>query len=345
MPDDAKRSEIESIIGRSLLTAETFASELRRRIVSKLSRVRDIFSPSRLLDLARDVLDEFEPILAQAMTDAELAAWVAGTNSVVRILPAPVRQVLEGAVALAPAGPPGGLVASLLAGGADEPIIRFPLIERAAESLLERNIVTRSEFDILGQEARSRALTVAAQESEDAIATIRDVLAETISEGASLSEFRKRLGEGLDGSFIGPSHRENVYRTNIQAAFHQAHDELADDPIVSEVFPYQEYLPIKDGRVREEHLALATLGLNGTGIYRRDDKEFWSLFTPPWGYMCRCGVNLLSVEAAARKGVVEARRWERTGVPPIDPEHRLQDIPFRPEGDFVGGLRLSMENE
>ena len=108
-----------------------------------------------------------------------------------------------------------------------------------------------------------------------------------------------------------------------------------------EIFPYQEILPIKDGRVREEHLALASLGLSGTGVYRRDD-PMWDLFTPPWGYQCRCGVNLLTVEAAARKGVGEARRWERTGEPPVNPEHRLDAIPFRPEPDFVGGRRLSL---
>ena len=82
-------------------------------------------------------------------------------------------------------------------------------------------------------------------------------------------------------------------------------------------------------------------GLNGTSVYRRDD-PMWDLFTPPWGYQCRCGVNLLTVEAAARKGVVEARRWERTGEPPVNPEHRLDAIPFRPEPGFVGDRRLSL---
>jgi len=272
MPGDAKRSEIEAIIGRSLLTAETFATELRERLTD--------LSPDGILQAARAVLDQFEPILAQALTDAELAAWVAGTDSVVRILPSLAREALEVSAAL----PPTGRVTSLLAGGADEPIVRFPLIERAAESLLERNIVTRPEFDTLGREARARAFTVAAQDSEDAISTIRDVLAETIDQGASLGEFRERLGERLDGSFIGPAHRENVYRTNIQASFHQAHDELADDPIVREIFPYQSIDPIDDGRTRENHLALKTLGLNGTNVYRRDD-PFWDLFLPPWGFM------------------------------------------------------------
>jgi len=273
MPGDAKRREIEAIIGRSLLTAEVFATELREELVN--------LSPAGILTAARQVLDRWEPLLAQMLTEAELAAWVAGTDAVVRILPSLAREALEVSAGL----PPIGRVTALLTGGPGEPIISFPLIERAAESLLERNIVSRPEFDRLGREARARAFTVARQDSEDAISTIRDVLAETIDQGASLSEFRKRLGEGLDGSFIGPSHRETVYRTNIQAAFTQAHDELADNPIVREVFPFREYLPIKDGRTRDEHLALATLGLDGTGVYFASD-PFWDVFSIPWAFNC-----------------------------------------------------------
>lgn len=325
---DAKREIVESIIGRSLLTAEVFATELRQRLTD--------LSPDGILVAARAVLNEFEPLLAQMLTEAELAAWVAGTDSVVRILPSLAREALEVSAAL----PPIGRVTALLTGGPGEPIITFPLIERAAESLLERHIVSRPEFDRLGREARRRSFTVAQQDSEDALDTIRNTLAETIEQGASLQTFRKKLGEDLDGSFIGPSHRELVYRNAIQSSFHRAHDELADNPIVREVFPYQEIFPIKDGRVREEHLALASLGLNGTGVYRRDD-PFWDFFTPPWAHACRCGVNLLTIEAAARKGVVEARRWERTGEPPANPEFRLDAISFRPDPSFVGGRRAA----
>jgi hypothetical protein len=99
------------------------------------------------------------------------------------------------------------------------------------------------------------------------------------------------------------------------------------------VFPYQAYEPIHDGRVRDEHAELEKLGLNGTNVYRRDD-PMWNYFTPPWGYNCRCGVNLLTVDAAARAGVAEAKLWQSTGRPPEVPEHRLQAIDFRPPVGF-----------
>jgi hypothetical protein len=107
---------------------------------------------------------------------------------------------------------------------------------------------------------------------------------------------------------------------------------LAAHPVVAEIFPYQEYVPIHDGRVREEHEALAHLGIDGTGVYRRED-PFWDYFTPPWGYQCRCGVNLLGIADAARLGVREASEWLETGVkPPL--RSRLAEIPFKPTDGF-----------
>jgi len=52
----------------------------------------------------------------------------------------------------------------------------------------------------------------------------------------------------------------------------------------------------------------------------------WDYFTPPWDYNCRCGVNVLTVEAASRAGVEEAREWLRTGQPPLVVEHRLEIV-------------------
>jgi hypothetical protein len=294
-------------------------------------------------------LAELEPLLAQIFVTGTMAAGVAGAAVVFSSLPRLAQEALGGFPAVPPGGqpagivpptappmPPGGPLLPFDDLGPDEPIVRFPVIEDAAEELLARNVVTRPQFDQMADDARLRAFTVAGEITEDTIITVRDVLAETVQEGPSLAQFRTRLGEGLDGSFLGPAHLENVYRTNIQSAFHRAHDELADNPVVREIFPYQEYLAIPDTRVRDEHLALERLGLNGTNIYRRDD-PMWQFFTPPWGFQCRCGVNLLTVEAAAARGVLEAQEWLRTGQPPAQPEWRIDAIPFRPDPGFVSG--------
>ena len=161
---------------------------------------------------------------------------------------------------------------------------------------------------------------------------IRD-RAETTLEGTSLDKFSAKIQERMGKSPIGPGHLENVYRTNLQAAFRDGQASVMANPVVAAVFPYIEYIHVGDARTRDTHRQLGSLGLDGTGVYRRDD-PFWNLFTPPWGYQCRCGTNNLTVEAAARKGVKEAERWLETGIAPTNPEHRLEAIPFEPKPGF-----------
>lgn len=339
MPDAAKK-QVDLLIGRSILTVEALAAELRQRLIRRLMRVRKrfLFNEQELLYEARSVLSEFEPILAQTIADAELAAWVAGTQAMAGRIPLSRQAEFMPPFGMQPPRPPS--IGVLLGGDDDyEPVIRFPLLEKAAQSLAERNIVTPREFAETAAEVKRQAFTVAGQASEQTIERIRDALVETIDEGASLKAFREKVEQAVEAGGIGPAHVENIFRTNIQTAFHQGYDEILQHPIVNELFPYQQYIPIHDGRVRHDHLALEKLGIDGTGIYRRDD-PFWDVFTPPWSYQCRCGINALTIEAAARKGAGEAAEWLRTGIkPPL--ESRLPFIPFRPAAGWGRRPRIA----
>ncbi|MCI0333542.1 MAG: phage head morphogenesis protein [Planctomycetes bacterium] len=328
-----KKRTTDLIIGRGLIAHETIAQELRERLLALYDRRNSFASDLHRLHEARQILTEFEPLLVENIANSDLAAWIAGYDEVAKKLPSDVLATFARMLG-GPPRPPGSLILPPLFGD-DEPIVRFPLIERAAESLARRRILTPDQFRQADADAKARAFTVARESSEDTLATIRDVLAETVDQGASLEAFKRNLGPALEKSFIGPGHLENVFRTNVQAAFHAGHDELADDPIVAEVFPYMEILPIRDARARSTHLSLARLGLSGTGIYRRDDKAFWALFMPPIEWNCRCGVNLMTIDAAARAGVREAQEWLRTGNKPVL-QSRLQFIPWRPDPLFVG---------
>lgn len=321
----------DAILRRTILASESIAAELRQRLADAITpdEGRGLIL-TEVLDRARDILREYEPLLADLIGNSELFGWVAGFNTTAERLPDWLQDVRR--PGLPPPRPPGPLLPGLL-GAADEPELRFPILEKAAESLIDRDILRREDYDRLTVDARQRAFAVAGDLTADTIETIRDVLVEDIQDGTSLTGFRKRIKERLDTSPIGRWHLETVYRTNVQSAFRDGRESLANNPIVTAIFPYQEYLPIGDGRVREEHEALGTLGLDGTGVYRRDD-PMWDLFTPPWDFNCRCGVNLLTVEAAARKGVKEARRWLDTGQEPLTPEHRLDAIAFRPPAGF-----------
>jgi hypothetical protein len=116
---------------------------------------------------------------------------------------------------------------------------------------------------------------------------------------------------------------------------------------LNQLFPYVQMYPIQDSRTPTEHLALETSGLDGTGIYRRDDpflKPWWRLQST-WERKgrspCRCASNNLTVEAASRKGVSEAKQWHATGIPPTRPTwvHHFEYAPFRSE--IVGQCRRS----
>jgi hypothetical protein len=321
------------IIGRGLLTAEAIASELRDRLARELGELYRFLPEVTLLAHARRILSQFEPILAENIAQTDLAGWVAGFHDVAKKLPPDTQSLFQRLIG-GPPRPPGGLILPAAFGGGEEPIVRFPLIEKAAESLFRRRILTREQFDAADAAARGQAFTIAGDLSRDTLETIRDVLAETVQEGASLESFKDNLGERLAKSFAGPGHLENVFRTKVQAAYHDGHDELADHPIVAELFPFQEYLAIHDARARHNHRQLEQLGLNGTNVYWRTD-PFWNVFTPPWDYQCRCGINLLTIEAAAQRGVKAAKEWLRTGRRP-EQESRLPAIPFRPPPGFGG---------
>jgi hypothetical protein len=336
-PHFAKPRPVDLIIGRSLITAETVAAELRQRLANELADIRGWIGQTQLLERARAILSETEPLLAELIGNADLWGWIAGYHHVAHQLPdwaLDRLRLTSGGYRPPPPRPP---LPPLF--GEGPTAIRFPQLEAAAKSLLDREILTRDDFDQVSAAAQRRAFTVANVASEQTLGQIRDALYEDIREGTSLGGFRQRVEDALEVSPIGPAHLENVYRTNVQAAFRDGREAIASDPIVAEVFPYQEYLPIGDGRVRPDHLALGKLGLDGTGVYRRDD-PMWDLFTPPWDFQCRCGVNLLTVRKAASKGVREAQEWLRTGNPPAVPEWCLSKITFRPRSGF--GTRVGV---
>jgi hypothetical protein len=327
----ARPTITDLIIRRTIMASEEIAAELRERLANAITDAdARRLGVQGVLDLARDILRQYEPLLAELIGDSELHGWVAGYSYTAERLPPWLQDVMR-RPGRPPGEPPKIVLPGLLGGG--DPELRFPILDKAVQSLQDRDILTRPQYDTLSAEARQRVFTVAGDLTTETIDAIREELAADIDEGASLTGFRNRIKDRLDGSPIGKWHLETVYRTNVQSAFRDGRESLANNPIVAAVFPYQAYEPIHDGRVRDEHAELEKLGLNGTNVYRRDD-PMWNYFTPPWGYNCRCGVNLLTVDAAARAGVAEAKLWQSTGRPPEVPEHRLQAIDFRPPVGF-----------
>ena len=323
------------IIGRSLIGIEAILQDFRERMVRELGDMWEVFSqPSAVAETARRIIADFEPMLVDHFTDTDLAAWIAGMDTLAKQFPPHVwREFSTGIRSYRePPGIPPNRIA-LFPFFDEEPRLQFPLIENAANRLFERNVLTKEQWESASQAARDRAFTIAGDLKQETIARVRDAMVTDIIAGTSLDGFRNRIADIVETSPIGPARIETIYRTNVQAAFRDGRETLASDPIVFEVFPYQEYIPIHDGRTRKTHLRLEKLGLNGTGIYRRDD-PFWDHWTPPNGFNCRCGTRMLTLEDAARAGVKEAQIWLKSGRLPDRPEWRYQDIPFENEAGF-----------
>ncbi len=319
------------IFGESLLSGEVVASEFRSALatdtVFKHRQKQNTWQITRSL---RSIGIVLMPMLAEAFWRSDLSAWLAAYDYHANRLP----RWLQTHLKETGIGPPSGPVLLTFDYDDGDRRVRFPKIERAAASLMNRNVMNREQFELQSEAVKAKAFTIAGDLSERTIGKVRDVLAKSTLDGPSLPEFSNRVTEALGKSPIGLAHLENVYRTNIQAAYRDGRESLiSGNPIIENLFPYQEYLPIHDGRVRENHKALGSLGISGTGVYRRDD-PFWDYYTPPWGFNCRCSVNLLTLEAAARKGAQEAIDWLKSGVPPVEPEHRWKSIPFEPEPGF-----------
>lgn len=319
------------ILGKSLLDGEAVAAEARAAMLHQVAKsVKKSTPVYSMIEGLKRIGISVLPLFAESFWHSDMAAWLHAYEFNVNRMP----EWLLDHMRETNRQPPRPPIKGLLSGFADDgDRVVFPMIREAAKNLIQRRVLTREEFDQVADDAKARSFTIAGDLTEAAIEQVRDTLADLTAKGPSLPEFTEAVQARLETSRIGSGHLENVYRTNIQAAYRDGREAFVQNPIVGAVFPYQEYIPIRDGRVRKEHLALGSLGLDGTGVYRRDD-PFWDYWTPPCGYNCRCGVNLLTIEAAARKGVTEAQEWLETGRQPTNPNFRLPFIPFPPEPGF-----------
>ena len=340
------------IVGRSLITAATWIEDMLSRMLRYFRRqwyqYDDFERTDRLAVGTRPLIEAGMNPVRDSIHYANLSSWIGAYDWVYQQIPAKVRNEWRPGQTFPDRDPrrqdePDWIPNPLPRRPPPQPPIeppqfpgvfndgpaeiRFPKIEAAARTLRSRGAITRGQWDAANDQFREQAFTVAGDLQTRTIERIRDVIADQVAAGTSLSGFIEELKTSFGTSPIGGGHLETVYRTNVQAAFRDGRETIMRDPIIDELFPYQKYVPIHDDRVRHEHKQLGELGLNGTGIYRRDD-PFWDHYTPPWGFNCRCGVSPMTKEKAAAQGVREAQEWVRTGVPPETPEWRIQEIPF-----------------
>lgn len=254
------------------------------------------------LDLVRRLLNRYDLMWQDLYRDSMLYSWLKAFRPLAK-LAAESKNLI-----LLPPFPPIFKPET----GRRSPLNRWPQIEKAAESLYSRRIVTADEFRQLDAEARQAAYTMARVRSVETLERIRDAIADHVLNGGTLKQFRAELGAELDKS-LSPAQIATEYRTQIGQAYGAGQRAILAK--VQGSLPYCLFSATHDARVRPDHLAMETHGQNGTAVYRADD-PMWRTLWPPCGYNCRCMAIPLSIADAARHGSHEAQEWLRTGREP-----------------------------
>jgi len=322
--------QLDSVAGRSILGATGLSEAFVQQLAAQAGQ-GEIYSQTQAIELARRAIAEFEPLLAEHLSDAVLAGWITGYDNVASQFPSWLQREFTDSIRRRPPNDPPEF--KFFEMFEREPRLRLLNVENAASRLMERGIMTREAFDAASDAAKRQAFTIAGDLGAETIDRMRFMLNQELTQGPSLGGFKERVEDILGTSPIGPSHLENVYRTNLQAAYRDGRETLRSDPVVAATFPYQAYFAVHDARARKEHRLLETLGINGTNVYRSDDPVL-DFITPPISWNCRCSIILYTLEKAAQAGVVEAQEWLRTGRAPINPEYRFaivsQKVQFEP---------------
>jgi len=282
-----------------------------------------------LAGVVESLFDLGESIISRIFRDGQLKAWTSAVRSIFQKL-----SLAPSIFNRPPGEPPRLWVPSPFE---PTPPYRLTAIEKSVEYLHNLRAVTPEQFAQVASDARATAITVARTVKENAVENFRNVMERAVAEGKTFGKTRPELADALEGSGYSDAQLETLYRTYYGRAQAVGQQNALSDPMVSDQFPYMMYSATHDSRVRPDHLALETMGLDGTAVYRTDD-PFWSIFYPPWDWGCRCVAVPLSIRDAASYGVREASEWLRLGVAPRVPE--FVTLPsFRPSPGWepIGG--------
>jgi SPP1 gp7 family putative phage head morphogenesis protein len=294
----------------------------RRRILTAAERIADLAKKKsdlsdpttfeglgkfELLADIRALLEDLHRGISSDLQSSMIASSFAGAAEVaVGIPPAHVPPVTTAAPPAVPPAPP--TIASFFPDD-PSPGLRFPVIDDALAVLHDAEIFTSDDYREVAEQAKAGAFAITSTLGDEAVADIRDLLQENIAKGPDLEGFVEAVQERLrEGGPLSERHIETIFRTNVSSSFSNGANKSLESPMVVDAFPYRAYWATTDRRVRKNHIALETLGLQGTNIYRADDPT-WLKFRPPWEFNCRCTWSPVTVEQAAKAGVVEAQEW------------------------------------
>jgi hypothetical protein len=298
---------LDAVLGGGLVAALALSDAMKAKVREAVRKYADAGRDRvGLLREARYILAKLDPLMAVTLGDASLAAWLFSQQSLALRAPGlvPERRSEPLFRATEPDEPP---------------LVTYPMRDAAVRDLSERKVLTASEYYTAEAEARATAFTVTGVQSEKALEKIQEALADDVAQGGTLREFEARVDKAVGSGTLSPSHVELVYRVGVGQAVKNGQQRILGNPLVGSAFPYVLWVWTNDKRVRDDHKAMGSAGLDGTGVYRADDPLIQRVWAP-FSWACRCHMRNLTLSMAAAMGVREAKEWLRTGVPPRDPQ-------------------------
>jgi SPP1 gp7 family putative phage head morphogenesis protein len=224
--------------------------------------------------------------------------------------------------------------------------------DEGARFIAGKPAVTRRVFDQLAPDLQARAFVITGVEALDAVARVRELVAELPRGGdfrdlkdSILAEISPWLVTSTDPEEQAKQRAAANRRAELLLRMHgwqaYARTQHALHEAQADVFPFRQYLSSEDGRVRPSHAALNKKILPS-------DHPFWANHTPPWEFGCRCDCVALTAEE------VDEIRAAEQGKPPEDrqvlPDAQLREIAtqkriVKPGGQGFLDLRTPRERD
>ena len=313
---------LDHILTAFLPSANRWLTALRRQLFSALRPDR-----YNVPVTVRRILTNSAPSLAATIRKPMLTAWLAPTYSLSRDSFSDGDDLPPATKLIQPGGTP------------NKPGYLFH--EAGLNWLADKQIVPFGMLKQLDATAAKNAEFMAYATTQETAKRLGAALDSAIREGGTVKQLRDAVGDAFDRSPLSESQLENLYRTNGGRVYAAGQQYALSHPLVGSEFPFVLYSATHDSRTRHTHIALESLGLNGTAVYWVNDpviKRYWA----PWEWGCRCHCISLSVADAARHGVEAAQEWMHTGVQPDQSKLLVPDPLFRlPKGwQPVSGWRF-----
>jgi len=143
---------------------------------------------------------------------------------------------------------------------------RWPTLEDSIQWIVDEKVAGRDTLQRLHGDLRKRAFTEGMQGSRKLLTNLQEALAQSLIDGDSVAEFRKRI-QGVTS--VTANEAETLLRTNTKQAYLYGQERSLDQPGVKDRFRWVYYAATMDNRTRPSHRALdGWVAERGTELHR-----------------------------------------------------------------------------